>query len=165
LRFRNRRKIDHTLGQHAIFGNEQAAALRSDVDELRASVAGISDRLYVQFTTIAAHAEIAREQAELARREAKAELERTREVLIGLIEQVRSESTEDGYHITGSAPGASAMTQVERFDSIESTLAQLNDTVDTCFQRQSELADTLAAFLDTMLADQRGEPITGLSLT
>ena len=88
-----RSKKAHTLGEHAIFGDEEAAKLRADLDELRASLADLTDRVHSQFTTIAAHAEIARTQAEHARAEARADLERTRDTVIGLIEQVRAESS------------------------------------------------------------------------
>ena len=155
-----------TLGEHSIFGDEQAAALRSDLDELRTSVADLSGRLHAQFTTIAAHAEIAREQAEFARQEARADLDRTRDALIGLIEQLRAENPEDGtHHVAGAAPGPSNQAKRERIDAVEAGLDQVSQSVDACFARQSDLADMVAAFLDTMLADQRGEPVAWLNLT
>ena len=56
---------------------------RSDVTELRDLVReSHASRVHAQFTTISAHAEIAREQFEFAREEAHADLERTREMLI-----------------------------------------------------------------------------------
>ena len=71
-----RRKGGRTLGEHGIFGDEEAAKLRSDVTELRDLVENLTERVHAQFTTISAHAEIARQQFEFAREEAHAELER-----------------------------------------------------------------------------------------
>ena len=163
---KKRRNVHRTLGEHEIFGDEQAAALRSDLDELRVAVADLSGRLHAQFTTIAAHAEIAREQADFARQEARADLDRTRDTLIGLIEQLRAESSgSDTHHITGTVPGASIEAQRQRIEATEAQLALVSETVDACYARQRELADMVAAFLDTVLAEQRGEPVAGLHLT
>lgn len=154
-----------TLGEHSIFGDEQAAQLRFQLDELRGSVADLAAGLQAQFTTIAAHAEIARQQADFARDEGRADLDRTRETLLGLMEQLREQIVEPGHHAPGSAPGPSLETQNARVEAIETQLAQLAVSVDTCARRQSELADMVVAFLDTALAQQRGEPLAGLSLT
>lgn len=159
-----RRKTSRTLGEHGIFGDEEAAQLRADLDELRSAVTDLTDRVHAQFTTIAAHAEIAREQAELARGEARSDLERTRDTMIGLIETVRAEAADaTGHHVPGSAPGPSVEARSERVDDLEHRLAELSETVERCFTRQNELADTMAAFLDTVLAEQRGEPVAGLT--
>jgi len=115
-----RRKRARTLGEHAIFGDEEAAKLRSDVTELREMVANLTERVHAQFTTISAHAEIAREQFQFARDEAHAELERTREMLIDLVEQVRAEiSSSAGVHTPGSAPGASVAAQAQRVSDLD----------------------------------------------
>ena len=161
---RGRKRTD-TLGEHGILGDEQAAELRSDLDHLRATVAGLSERLHAQFTTIAAHAEIAREQAEFARQEARADLDRNRDNLIGLIEQLRREANRQQEQVAGAAPGPPAETQRQRVEAVDAQLERLGQRLDTCFAQQRELADMVAAFLDTMLADQRGEPIAGLHLT
>ena len=62
----------------------------SELEESSAAIRAIlHDQVHAQFTSIAAHAEIARDAVALARGEARADLERTRETLIGLMEQVR----------------------------------------------------------------------------
>ena len=157
----NRRETHHTLGERGILGDEAVAELLSTIDQLRTEVGELRDRVDSQFTTIAAHAEIARQQAEFARGEARADLDRSRDTLIGLIEQVRSERHE---HAAGSAPGTSATATNDRVDAIEQQVTQLTRTIDRCFARQNELADTMTAFLDTVLAEQRGEPVAGLSM-
>ena len=98
-----RTKTARTLGEHGIFGDEEAAQLRAELDDVRAAIADLNGRVHAQFTTISAHAEIAREQADLARNEARSDLERSREALIGLIEQVRDEvAAGSAHHVAGS---------------------------------------------------------------
>lgn len=162
---RRRRRTNHELGEHGIFGDEQAAQLRSELDELRTAVAELTDGLHAQFTTIAAHAEIARQQAEFAREEGRAELDRTRETMFGLLEQLRGQVVEPGHHVPGSPPGPSIEAQKAQIEAIERQLSRLATSVDTCTKRQCELADMVVAFLDMALAEQRGEPLAGLSLT
>ena len=158
-----RQKRADTLGEQGILGDEQAAQLRSELDELKASVADLSGRLHAQFTTIAAHAEIARQQADFAREEARADVDRSRDILIGLIEQLRSETT--AHHVAGSAPGRSIETLDDRFDEVESQIHQIDRQVATCLARQDDLADMVAAALDAMLTEQQDRPVPGLSLT
>lgn len=159
----HRRETHHTLGEQGILGDEAAAELLTTVEQLRTEMAELKARVDSQFTTIAAHAEIARQQTEFARDEARADLERSRDTLIGLIEQVRNTDTE--HHVPGNPPGPSGETTNERIGQVEQRIDELTTTVERCFARQNELADTMAAFLDTVLAEQRGEPVTGLSMT
>ena len=160
-----RRKSGRTLGEHGIFGDEEAAKLRSDVTELRDLVENLTERVHAQFTTISAHAEIARQQFEFAREEAHAELERTREMLIDLIERARSELLSEGpIHVPGSAPGASLVVQAQRVSDLEVRVGEAAQSLERCFQRQQILADTMDALLDTVMSERRGEPVAGLSL-
>lgn len=158
----HRRETHHTLGEQGILGDEAVAELLTTVEQLRAEVSDLKARVDSQFTTIAAHAEIARQQAEFARQEARADLERSRETLIGLIEQVRSPGPD--VHVPGTPPDPSADTTRERVGDVERRIDELTTTVERCFGRQNELADTMAAFLDTVMAEQRGEPVAGLSM-
>jgi hypothetical protein len=162
---RGRRKSGRTLGEHGIFGDEEAASLRSDVTELRDLLTNLTERVHAQFTTISAHAEIARQQVEFARDEAHAELERTREMLIDLIERARSElSNAAAMYVPGSAPGASVVAQAQRVSNLEARFDAAAKDLDRCFQRQRILADTMEALVDSVLSERRGEPVAGLTL-
>lgn len=154
-----RTKTAHTQGEHGIFGDEEAAKLRLDLDELRTQVSGLMVQVHSQFTTIAAHAEIARQQAEFARKEARADLDRTRDMLIGLIEQVRA-----SHRAPGTPPGPAIDGLNERLGEIERQFQSLTASAEQSFNRQRELADTMAALLDNVLAERRGEPVAGLAL-
>ena len=162
---RTHRRTTDELGEHSIFGDEQAAQLRSELDDLRDAVAELTAGLHAQFTTIAAHAEIARQQAEFAREESRAELDLTRQTVFGLLEQLRQQVVEPGHHVPGSPPGPSIEAHKTQIEALERQLGRLATSVDTCTKRQNELADMVVAFLDTALAEQRGEPLAGLSLT
>ena len=157
-----RQNVPTELGEHRIFGDEEAAALRAELDDLQNRFVALSDRVNAQFTSIAAHAEIARDQIELVRAEARADMERTRDTLIGLIETVRAEATE--LHVAGAAPGASAASAHERVEAVETALETVRTSVEQVAARQVRMGDTMAAFIDTMLAETRGEPVAGLSL-
>jgi hypothetical protein len=160
-----RRKGARTLGEHGIFGDEEAAQLRADVTELREIVIDLTERVHAQFTTISAHAEIARQQVEFARDEAHADVERTREMLIGLIERARADiGGQAGLHVPGSPPGPSSAAHTERIEALELRIVEIIGSLDRCFARQRILADTIEALLDTVLAERRGEPVAGLSL-
>lgn len=159
-----RQKTANNLGEHRIFGDEEAAQLHAEVASLRELVADLADRVHAQFTTISAHAEIARQQVEFTRTEARADLERTREMVLGLIDQTRRDlASGSGVHITGTPPGPSVAVYAERLDAIDARLDAVAGAVDRCFDRQRELADTMAALLDTVLAD-RSTPVGGLAL-
>lgn len=156
-----RSKNANKQGEHAIFGDEEAAALHAEVATLRELVTDLADRVHAQFTTISAHAEIARQQVEFTRDEARADLERTREMVIDLIDQTRRELTSrpnSAFPAPSSAPVANT-----RIDVIEERLESIAVSLDRCFDRQRELADTMAALLDTVLGAST-EPVRGLAI-
>jgi hypothetical protein len=159
------RKNTRTLGEHGIFGDEEAAKLQAEVTALRELVADLTERVHAQFTTISAHAEIARQHVEFAREEAHADVERTREMLIGLIERARVDlGNRPDLHVPGAPPGASVSAHTERIEALELRIVEIIGSLDRCFARQRILADTIEALLDTVLAERRGEPVAGLSL-
>jgi len=152
-------KTSRELGEHAIFGDEEFAALQADLEQLTQVVAELSGQLHAQFTTIAAHAEIAREQSEFARDEARSDLERTRSTLIELIEQARGhQSSYPPPMVKGGTAGGSS----KRIDSIERRIDALASSVEDMSQRQRELTEMMAAMLDTVVAND--SPLAPLSL-
>jgi hypothetical protein len=164
------RKKSANSFEHSLFGDEDAAAIRSELSELRSSLDGLNVQVQSQFTTIAAHAEIARQQADFIREEAQSNLERTRETLIGLLEQVRREAGDvtfgperGGTRAPWGPPGPSAMLTAERVSAVETQLASALDTVQLCFQRQQDLAATMEALLDTVVFESRNEPVLRLA--
>ena len=72
-----------------IFGDEEAADTDAQLDQLRDRVQHVESQMHSQFTSMAAYAQIAQEQVELARAESRAEAERTEGRLTQLIEVER----------------------------------------------------------------------------
>lgn len=157
-----RKKSANLSFEHSVFGDEEAAAMRAEIVELRSMVAELSAQVQSQFTTIAAHAEIARQQSDFIRDEAQANLDRTRDTLIGLLEQVRggTRSPEGG---VWAPPGPSAIATAERVATMEAQVAKALDTVQYCFRRQQDLAATMEALLDTVVYEHRNEPVLRLA--
>ena len=143
--------------------------MAANIEELKAQVADLNARVHSQFTTIAAHAEIARQQAEFVREEARADLDRTRDTIIGLVEQVRADSVTvvtqvDAADTSWPAPDGPAPLPMPaahdpRVDAIERQLESIGAAVERCFERQRELANTMEAMLDTVLAVQMQQPM------
>lgn len=153
-------KTSRELGEHAIFGDEEFAALQADLEQLTQVVTDLSGQLHAQFTTIAAHAEIAREQSEFARDEARADLDRTRSTLIELIEQARGHTNS---YPPPMVKGGTNDTASKRIDSLERRIDALASSVEEMSHRQRELTDMMAAMLDTVVAADT--PLPTLSLT
>jgi multidrug resistance efflux pump len=150
---------------HAIFGDEAAAELRAEVESLRTLVADLTRQVHAQFTTISAHAEIARQQAEFAREEARADLERTRSLVIELVERTRHELMAQAQaSLAGASAGVAHGATSDRIAELQARVDGLISGIDRCFDRQRVLANTVEALFDAVMVEQRNEPVTGLSL-
>ena len=138
----------------------------ASIDELRAQIADLNARVHSQFTTIAAHAEIARQQAEFVRDEARADLDRTRDTIIGLVEHVRvdvvGQMTASWPAPDGPVPLPAPAAPDPRVDAIERHLETISAAVERCFERQRELATTMEAMLDTVLSVQMQQPLASV---
>ena len=89
-----------------ILGDEKAAATHASLAQLHLKVAALEEQMRSQFTAVAAYASIAQEQVEFTRNEARADLDRTRQTLIELVEQVRHEaSPAPRTRVPGAPPG------------------------------------------------------------
>lgn len=174
---RRRTKTLPELGEHQIFGDEAAAQVHTELAELRSLVDDLNARVNAQFTSIAAHAEISQHEVQLARDEARADMERSRDTLIGLLDQLRhdvltvpsdDEVPEPAPDLPAPPPFSAVATIDEdtineRFDAVESAVGELADTLDRSLAGQRHLADTMSAFIDTMLA-QQADPLADLSI-
>src|SRR5690606_32640466 len=95
--------------------------------------------------------------------------ERTRDTVIGLVEQVRAEtvdvaSSEGAADASWPAPDGPAPLPAPavadpRVEAIERQLESIGAAVERCFERQRELANTMEAMLDTVLAVQMQQPM------
>jgi hypothetical protein len=149
----------------AIFGDEQAAAFAAQLTSLGEQVAALEEQMRSQFTSVATYAAIASEQVEFARSEARADLDRTRDTLVALMEQLRNEVSHP--RVRAGLPGPSgvpiAMMAADHDGRVLERLADVEQSVQRLFERQRELAETVAAVFDS-LTSSSGEPVSGLAL-
>ena len=139
-----------TLDSSAIdgfFGDEAAAEAVVEVHELQYRVQQVESQINSQFTSLATYAQIAQEQVEVARSEARAITERSEQRLTSLIERERADRISS---FTGVAPGGSAPDVTARLDALEHSVAQIRKGLDECLQRQKALAEAIATMFECM---------------
>ena len=140
--------IENAITLDDFFGDEEAADDAVKVAELRERVEQVESQVNSQFTSLAAYAQIAQEQIELARSEAMATSERAEHRLTALIERERTDRVSAGTGGTASlAPEVS-----ERLDALESSVAEIKQGLSECMDRQRALADAITTLL------QRSKP-------
>lgn len=150
------------------FGDEDAAASDALLLEVHDRVKQVELQINSQFTSMAAYAQIAQEQVELARAESRAETERTERRLIELVERERADRVEalDGH--TPSASGWNSPDIDNRLDALERSVAEIRDGLADCLARQKALADAITALFEPKLATlpppASAGPISDLSL-
>ena len=125
-----------------IFGDEEAADNEAQFDQLRERVQNVEGQIHSQFTSMAAYAQIAQEQIELARAESRSENERSESRLTELIERERSERM--GLPAPGAEPGVSSHAE-QRLDSLEAAVEVIKVGIGDCLSRQKALADAITA--------------------
>ena len=150
--FGKQRDIDDTdtLDSSAIdgfFGDEAAAEAVVEVHELQYRVQQVESQISSQFTSLATYAQIAQEQVEVARSEARALTERSEQRLTSLIEHERADRISS---FTGVAPGGSAPDVTARLDALERSVAQIRKGLDECLHRQKALAEAIATMFECM---------------
>ena len=130
------------------FGDEAAAENSVEIHDLRDRVEQVESQISSQFTSLATYAQIAQEQVELARSEAKAATERSEQRLTSLIERERADRITS---YTGVAPeGAPDITS--RLDALEHSVARIQKGLDECRQQQKELAVAITTMFDRLTA-------------
>jgi hypothetical protein len=125
-----------------IFGDEEAADNEAQFDQLRERVQSVEGQIHSQFTSMAAYAQIAQEQIELARAESRSGNERSESRLTELIERERAERM--GMPTPGTEPDATSDTE-QRLDSLEAAVEVMKVGIGDCLSRQKALADAITA--------------------
>src|SRR6056297_1052954 len=127
------------------FGDEAAAEEAASVDQLRDRVEAVEAQINSQFTSLATYAQIAQEQVELARAEARSHTERAEQRVTSLIERARADRVQS---ITGEAPAGSVPDVTARLGALEHSVALLRRGLDECLARQKQLADAITTLFD-----------------
>ncbi len=125
-----------TSAFEGILGDEDAASSAAEMSELRHRVDQVEAQISSQFTSLATYAQIAQEQVELARSEARAQTERSEQRLTSLVERERADRVTA---LTG-APAGTVPDLSTRLDALEQSVAQLRRSLDCSRQQQRELA-------------------------
>ena len=130
-----------TSALDGFFGDEAAAEKTVEIHDLRGRVEQVESQITSQFTSLATYAQIAQEQVELARSEARAATERSEQRLTSLIERERADRITAS---TGFAPeGSPDLTS--RLDALEHSVAHIHKGLDDCRQQQKDLARAITA--------------------
>jgi hypothetical protein len=129
------------------FGDEAAAANAIEVRELHERVGQVEAQISSQFTSLATYAQIAQEQIELARAEARAATERSEQRVTSLIERERADRISS---FTGRAPAGSAPDVMARIEAVEHSVAQIRKGLDECVQRQKSLAEAITTMFERL---------------
>ena len=128
------------------FGDEAAAENSVEIHELRDRVEQVEAQISSQFTSLATYAQIAQEQVELARSEAKAATERSEQRLTSLIERERADRITSS---SGVAPGGSHDITA-RLDALEQSVIRIQKSLEESRQQQKSLALAITAMFDRL---------------
>ncbi len=159
--------VDDSLND--IFGDEVAADHDAQLDQLRDRVRQVEGQIHSQFTSMAAYAQIAQEQIELARSESRAENERSETRLTELIERERA----DRLGMPTATDGVTRPVYVDqRLDALEAAVEEIRTGLADCLSRQKALADAITDLFQPttrrapaqLPPPQTDGPIGGLSL-
>jgi hypothetical protein len=144
------------------FGDESAAENTVEIHDLRDRVRQVESQISSQFTSLATYAQIAQEQVELARSEAKAATERSEQRLTSLIERERADRISS---YIGEAPAdhvAVAPEFTDRLDALERSVAEICAGLDKCLEQQQALAHAITSMFEWLAP--RGPGSTGVPL-
>jgi len=129
-----------------------SATKKPQIADLHERVEQVESQINSQFTSLAAYAQIAQEQIELARSEATAKSERTEERLTTLIERERTDRV-----LAGASTVADLAPEVnDRLDVLEANVNEIRQGLTECMERQRALADAITTLL------QRSKPLPPL---
>ena len=126
-----------------LFGDEEAADNEAQFDGVRDRLQQVEGQINSQFTSMAAYAQIAQEQIELARAESRADSERIESRVTQLIETPTP----------GIEPNAAADVK-RRLNALEEAVDVIKVGIGDCLSRQKALADAITSLFqptaDTM---------------
>ena len=157
------RDFDDTLDSSAIdgfFGDESAAETIVEVHELQQRVEQVESQVNSQFTSLATYAQIAQEQVELARSEAKAATERSEQRMTELIERERADRLASSSGVAPSDVASSPATAPidtevsDRLNALDVAVTEIQVGLADCLQRQKELAEAITTMFERLTTPQ-----------
>jgi chromosome segregation ATPase len=152
----------------AFFGDEAAAEEAAKTADLADRVHQVEAQINSQFTSMAAYAQIAQEQIELARAESMNANERTERRVIELIERERADRIESTTGQTAST-GWAAPDVNARLDALERAVGDIQHGLNECLERQKSLAEAITTLFEpksaTLPPPSTDGPIDELALS
>ena len=123
--------------------------------EFRNRLVKLEQQVLSQYTSMAAYATIAKQDAEAVKVEARADLDRSQATVIGLTEKLRNEINGrlDGLE-RRSAGGDLSADDVSRLATVERELASALTAVQQCLQENLELRTQLAGLVEQRMQEQ-----------
>lgn len=146
-----RRKSDmwQTMTPGEFLPGEVEQAAKDSANDVRERLATVEEQLRSQFTSMATYAQIAQQAVELARAEARADLDREKATIVSLVERVREEQT-DGGVVDDHAPSTSGVSSATlmRLQALEERLDVITSQFAQCLRSQEDLANSIAAMFE-----------------
>ena len=145
---------DFTDGDGAPFlpGEGEQAATAAAM-QTRERLAMVEEQLKSQFTSIAAYAQISQHAVETARAESRADLDREKATILGLLERLRDEVLNNGPRTVLAPPSGPAapitepaldVSALARIALLEDRFERLSDQFTQVLKSQEALADSIA---------------------
>lgn len=125
------------------FGDEDGTARTAGIEVLGARVTHVEAQIASQFTSLATYSQIAHEQIELVRGEARHETERNTARVIALVDQERADRL--------ATPSAADLE--DRLATIETQITEITAMLQQCLASQSALLDAVTGLVATPLTD------------
>lgn len=155
-----RRKSDMwNLNDGSFLPGEDQQAMQTVAADVQARLTALEQQLQSQFTSMATYHQIAVRATETVRAEARADLDREKATLVGLVERVRDECAGDTPRIVvapvvapTAAPEPSIDTSVlTRIELLEDRFEALGRQVALCLRSQEELANSIAFMFEQQM--------------
>jgi len=152
-----RRKSDMwNLGDESFLPGEDQQAMQAVAADVEGRLTVLEQQLQSQFTSMSTYHQIAIQSSETVRAEARADLDREKSTLIGLVERVRDECASDSPRVVVAAASAVSepainVSALARIALLEDRLADFSRQVAVCLHSQEELANSIAFMFEQQM--------------
>ncbi|MGZ4671403.1 MAG: hypothetical protein ACXVH5_11770 [Ilumatobacteraceae bacterium] len=133
---------------------EQAESGAAVAIEFRNRLVKLEQQVMSQYTSMAAYATIAKQDAEAVKREARADLDRSQATVIGLLEKLRNEVNARLDRLERRSGGDLTVDDVTRLSRVETDLASATAALQQCLKENQELRAEIAVVVQHRMQEQ-----------
>ena len=133
---------------------EHAETSASVAVEFRNRLVKLEQQVMSQYTSMAAYATIAKQDAEAVKREARADLDRSQATVIGLLEKLRNEVNARLDRLERRSGGDLTVDDVTRLSRVETDLAAATAALQQCLKENQELRAEIAVVVEHRMQEQ-----------